>query len=211
MKFYVYRHIRLDSNTPFYVGKGRGNRAFSKSGRNKYWKSIVNKNDYKIEIIKYFNNEETAFLFEEHLIKLYKIFSNCEANIAIGGRGGKAGIPSWNKGTKGTSYYTNKSKEEIKSIKEKKSKSMKGKNKGKNPFINKTPEEIKKIYSNRTNVGIRNSNFKGYYHTPFGTFHSVQHFVDTTNLSSNLVRSACKKRTKMYKTPEFDEWWFEKV
>lgn len=28
--YYVYRHIRLDKKTPFYIGKGSGNRAFQK-------------------------------------------------------------------------------------------------------------------------------------------------------------------------------------
>lgn len=35
MKFYVYRHIRLDSNIPFYVGKGYNRRAKKLSGRNR--------------------------------------------------------------------------------------------------------------------------------------------------------------------------------
>ena len=26
--YYIYRHIRLDTNTPFYVGKGKGYRAY---------------------------------------------------------------------------------------------------------------------------------------------------------------------------------------
>ena len=47
-KFYIYRHIRLDSNTPFYVGKGSNNRAFVKSGRSDYWMKIVNKCDISL-------------------------------------------------------------------------------------------------------------------------------------------------------------------
>jgi len=35
--FYVYEHIRRDSFLPFYVGKGKDNRAYKKIGRNKYW------------------------------------------------------------------------------------------------------------------------------------------------------------------------------
>jgi len=49
--FYVYRHIRLDNNRPFYVGKGSGRRAFIKTDRNDYWNKIVNKVNYKIEIM----------------------------------------------------------------------------------------------------------------------------------------------------------------
>jgi len=51
--FYVYRHVRLDTSRPFYIGEGRmsKNRAYSKSGRNKHWKNIVNKCGYRVEII----------------------------------------------------------------------------------------------------------------------------------------------------------------
>jgi hypothetical protein len=41
---YLYRHIRLDKNVPFYVGIGKSdlnfNRAYSNKNRNTYWKNI---------------------------------------------------------------------------------------------------------------------------------------------------------------------------
>jgi hypothetical protein len=52
--WYVYRHIRLDKNEPFYIGIGTSeyyNRARRKKGRNKIWHRIVDKTDYTIEII----------------------------------------------------------------------------------------------------------------------------------------------------------------
>ena len=51
---YLYRHIRIDKNEPFYIGIGSDNnynRANSKYGRNKLWNSIIKKSDYIIEII----------------------------------------------------------------------------------------------------------------------------------------------------------------
>ena len=49
---YVYRHIRLDKNIPFYIGIGKEEqRAYSKSNRNPYWKKITNKTDYVVEIL----------------------------------------------------------------------------------------------------------------------------------------------------------------
>ena len=33
--FYAYAHFRLDTDTPFYIGKGKTDRSFSKAGRNK--------------------------------------------------------------------------------------------------------------------------------------------------------------------------------
>lgn len=92
MAFYVYRHIRLDSNTPFYVGKGMGSRAFNFKGRNRYWTSIFNKTSIKVEILAYFESESDAYKYEEKLINLYKKYNLCEANLVLRGKGGCAGV-----------------------------------------------------------------------------------------------------------------------
>ena len=39
----LYQHERLDNNKVFYVGIGNITRAYSKHGRNQYWKNVVNK------------------------------------------------------------------------------------------------------------------------------------------------------------------------
>ena len=69
----VYRHRRLDTNEIFYIGIGKTEkRAYNKSNnRNKYWKNIVNKTKYSIEIL--FNNItwEDAKELEILLIKEY--------------------------------------------------------------------------------------------------------------------------------------------
>ncbi len=79
-KYYIYRHIRLDTNQPFYIGIGQKEknnyhrvtteyrRAFVKFTRNKYWKSIVNNTDYEVEILlesddkKFIENKEREFI-----------------------------------------------------------------------------------------------------------------------------------------------------
>lgn len=51
---YVYRHIRLDKNEPFYIGIGsdsRYKRANERTRRNQMWKRIVAKTNYDIEIL----------------------------------------------------------------------------------------------------------------------------------------------------------------
>jgi hypothetical protein len=51
---YVYRHIRLDKNEPFYIGIGSDsnyNRAFTKRSRNHHWKNITNITDYEVDIL----------------------------------------------------------------------------------------------------------------------------------------------------------------
>lgn len=48
----VYRHIRKDINSVFYIGIGKSlRRAFSTKNRNKYWTNIIKKTDYIVEIV----------------------------------------------------------------------------------------------------------------------------------------------------------------
>jgi len=68
----VYRHIRLDKNEPFYIGIGTDEkRAFVKRGRSDYWKNIVSKSDYEVQIL--FNDLtwDEACEKEVELINLY--------------------------------------------------------------------------------------------------------------------------------------------
>lgn len=73
---YVYRHIRHDTNQPFYIGVGLTNdnyfRAYqkSKTKRSSYWHNI-SKNGYDVEIL--FDNitNEQALEKEKEFIKLY--------------------------------------------------------------------------------------------------------------------------------------------
>jgi antitoxin component HigA of HigAB toxin-antitoxin module len=49
---YVYRHVRLDKNEPFYVGIGKTiARAYSSKNRSSHWEAIVNKSKYKVDIL----------------------------------------------------------------------------------------------------------------------------------------------------------------
>ena len=66
----VYRHIRLDTNVPFYIGKGLNKRAFSKRDRNQYWHNIVNKYGYEVEIMLEGLTNENAIIKEKEFIKL---------------------------------------------------------------------------------------------------------------------------------------------
>lgn len=81
--YYVYRHIRLDKNQPFYIGVGtiyhqtgkeqsKFARAYQKNRRNIHWNHIVNKSDYEVEIL--FVSYDKNFILEKEieLIALYK-------------------------------------------------------------------------------------------------------------------------------------------
>ena len=69
-EFYVYKHIRLDNNTCFYVGKGKGNRKDIPS-RNKHHDNICKRYGYAIVIIKDNLTEEEAFELEREIIEDY--------------------------------------------------------------------------------------------------------------------------------------------
>lgn len=81
--FYVYRHIRLDNNEPFYIGVGKVyrprakthedyySRAFQNTKRSRFWHFIVDKIDYDVEIIFECNDREIAKVKEIEFISLY--------------------------------------------------------------------------------------------------------------------------------------------
>ena len=67
-KYYVYAYIRLDSNTYFYIGKGKGNRYRRIDLRNKHFKNILNKVECTVEIIKENLTEYEALELEKDII-----------------------------------------------------------------------------------------------------------------------------------------------
>jgi hypothetical protein len=72
---YIYRHIRLDKNEPFYIGIGHDNnflykRAYTKNSRNKYWKNIA-KLGYSVDILLDGITWEEACIKEIEFIELY--------------------------------------------------------------------------------------------------------------------------------------------
>jgi hypothetical protein len=82
-QYFLYRHIRLDTNKPFYVGIGKKpksyngyrteyKRAFNTSHRNVYWKNVVAKTEYKVEIIMESDNVDFIKEKEVEFISLYK-------------------------------------------------------------------------------------------------------------------------------------------
>jgi hypothetical protein len=83
VKYYVYRHIRLDKNEPFYIGIGTKpndynnwseeyGRACNRTERHAAWLSIVEKTDYRIEIIFESNDRDEIKNKEKEFIDLYQ-------------------------------------------------------------------------------------------------------------------------------------------
>jgi len=89
--YYVYQHIRPDTNAVFYVGKGSGERVKSKSHRNKYWHNIVKKVGYSHHIAFECQDEDLAFFVEQEMIANLKAKGFKLANQTDGGKGGISG------------------------------------------------------------------------------------------------------------------------
>ena len=110
MRYYLYRHIRLDKNEPFYIGigskqnrphphlKSEYRRAFETNRKESYiWNNIIFKTEYEVEIL--FESDDYEFIKQKEIefIKLYgRINRNtgCLANMTDGGDGFIGYIPS---------------------------------------------------------------------------------------------------------------------
>ena len=90
---YLYRHIRLDKNEPFYIGIGsdeKYKRAYSKKSRNKYWSNIANITEYEVEIMLDNLMWEEVCKKEIEFIKLYgrkDLNEGTLVNMTDGGEG----------------------------------------------------------------------------------------------------------------------------
>lgn len=80
-KYYIYRHIRLDTNTPFYIGVGSHGarapyaRAFAftlAARRSLKWYQIYNKAPIDVDIIFESDDREEIFTKEIEFISIYK-------------------------------------------------------------------------------------------------------------------------------------------
>jgi hypothetical protein len=92
---YLYRHIRLDKNEPFYIGIGAEDnykRAYNKNKRSIFWKNISNKTQYEVEILLDNITKEEACNKEIEFIALYgrkDLGLGSLVNMTDGGEGKK--------------------------------------------------------------------------------------------------------------------------
>ncbi len=93
----VYQHKRLNNNEIFYIGIGSIKRAYITNNRSKYWKNIVNKYGYKVEILFKSLTRPEACQIEQYLIKYYgrkDLGLGNLVNMTDGGDGGLNQIKS---------------------------------------------------------------------------------------------------------------------
>lgn len=109
MKYYCYRHIRLDKNEPFYIGIGvkrnqeftsletEYRRAFDSYYRSKFWKAIYNKSTISVEILFESDDYEEIKKKEQEFISLYgrkNLGKGTLVNLTDGGDGSLGWKPS---------------------------------------------------------------------------------------------------------------------
>lgn len=101
MAHYLYRHIRLDKNIPFYIGIGTIDknahstkqeycRAFFRAYGNPIWKKIVEKTKYRVEVLFESRRRKEIKEKEKEFIKLYgriDLKNGILANMTEGGDG----------------------------------------------------------------------------------------------------------------------------
>ena len=158
-EFYVYAHIRLDNNTCFYIGKGKGDRKDIPT-RNIHHDRISERYGHKVVIIKNNLTEEEAFELERDTIKYYVFdlgygidiegYKDYDhelphlTNCTWGGEG-VSGISPWNKGKKGAYHHSDETKRKISEARKDKS----------NPLYGKKLSEETKRKMSEAHKGIR--------------------------------------------------------
>ena len=187
-KFYVYKHIRLDTEEVFYVGKGAAKRAWRTKSRNELWYNIVNKAGYRVEIVKDNLSETESFELETKLIKSYRNQGLSKANMTDGGEGFSGGRHNEESRKKiGVANKRNIGIKRTKSTKDKISKSLED-----NKLSKEHKSQISKSLSNK------------YYFTPKGRFDSSVEAAKAFNVKPNVISYRCKSTTA-----RFNGWYTE--
>lgn len=163
-EFYVYKHIRKDNNTAFYIGKGKGNRIY-KPKRNKHYNRIRKKYGCYVVKIKENLTEKEAFALEREIIEDYVFVFGYGINIKGYYKGYNENEHLTNctwggEGVSGLNSFANKTPEEMEIIRRNMSESHKGKKNSKEH--NKNISKAKK------------GKYAGKNHPLYGTHHSEE-------------------------------------
>lgn len=112
--FYVYVHRRATTGEIFYVGKGRGNRAYRKD-RGRHWKAIVEKHGRTVEIVANGLQEQEAFELERSIIaKIGRrdLGLGPLVNYTDGGDGASGAVRSTEFKTRNAAFHTGRKRSE---------------------------------------------------------------------------------------------------
>lgn len=90
MDYYVYAHLNPLTLSPFYIGKGKGERISSSIGRNKFWHNTVMKYGYiQVRLVDGLTNEQSLEIEMQYIAKYkLRLDGGCLVNLSMGGQGG---------------------------------------------------------------------------------------------------------------------------
>ena len=196
--FYVYIYWRLDTNEPFYIGKGHGNRWKDTSDRNDHFNNILNKISVAVEIFEDNLTEEQALDIECWLIN--ELVFKYGFSIDIPNNRGYSNYcnlvnQTWGgEGSSGCNHWERKTEEEIVKWKDKIRDGKIGKN---NPMFGKSPRDF--MTEEDWNKKIEKVTGKNNYRakcviclTTNEIFYSMADACKKYNLNSSHLSGCCK-------------------
>lgn len=128
--YYVYEWFIVETGEVFYVGKGSGRR-YKVRKHNKFFNDMITRFECSSRIVKTFEKEEDAFLYERDLVNQWREKGQCVCNIYDGGCGGT------------TSWWTEERRKEYSSKNCMKSQNQRDRMSKNNPMKNpKTVEAV---------------------------------------------------------------------
>jgi len=224
-KYYLYRHIRLDTNHPFYIGIGtkrKSNklstyeRAYTKRGHNTFWDKVVQKSNYRVEILLESDDYEFIKQKEIEFIALYgrrNLNLGTLVNLTDGGEIRRNVIISEETRKKISESSkdrpsANKNKKWSQEFKNKISNSLKGKKLSKESIEKRTKTLKQKALKRgfyqhkewKENIGKANSKVVYcFIDNNFYQFDSCHQAEKRLNISFQSISYACKRFPKNYK------------
>ena len=198
--YYLYRHIRLDTNTPFYIGIGTVfkkkvnnkthdrtfyQRAFCSLSykRNSLWNKVTNKTNYKVEVLIESDNKQFIIEKEKEFIKLYGRI-DLKTGTLVNFLNGGEGTSDWSEERKLKSSIRLKEKHRLKEI---------------NTIKKHTLESIEKIRYQRGDCKpILQYDLEGNFIKRFRSIGEASRCLNADSSSISKVCRKIKKTTKNY-------------
>lgn len=93
-EYYTYIHLRPDTNAVFYVGRGKGKRAYHPYNRNRHWQNVVKKNKGVFDVV-IVDTDLTHLESAKKEIELIAFYErHTLTNLSDGGEGNNGWMPS---------------------------------------------------------------------------------------------------------------------
>lgn len=86
-QFYTYMHCRKTDGKVFYIGKGKGKRAWQRHGRSQRWHRTAAKHGFDIHVCAKWASESDALAHEIFLIDTFRHLEHPLTNLTDGGEG----------------------------------------------------------------------------------------------------------------------------